>query len=96
MTEHKLKLNDRYFDAVTNGIKTFEIRKDDRGFCVGDTLVLKKVNDEGKYVTYADDNLGVNLYYEIKVAVTYILTHDDFPTGIPEGYVVMAIERVKE
>ena len=96
MTEHKLKLNDRYFDAVANGIKTFEIRKDDRGFRVGDTLVLKKVNDEGKYVTYADDNLGINLVYEIKVAVTYILTHDDFPDGIPEGYVVMAIERVKE
>lgn len=96
MTEHTLKLNDRYFDAVANGIKTFEIRKDDRGFRVGDTLVLKNVNDEGKYITYADDNLGINLVYEIKVAVKYILTHDDFPNGIPEGYVVMSIERVIE
>lgn len=95
MTEHSLKLNDRYFDAVANGIKTFEIRKNDRDYKVGDTLVLKKVNDEGLYITYPDHNLGINLYYEIKVAVTYILTHDDFPAGIPEGYVVMSIERVE-
>ena len=25
MTIHQMKLNDRYFDAVANGIKTFEI-----------------------------------------------------------------------
>lgn len=95
MTKHTLKLNDRYFDAVANGIKTFEIRKNDRDYKVGDTLVLKKVNDEGLYITYADHNLGINLDYEIKVAVTYILTHDDFPDGIPEGYVVMSIERLE-
>jgi len=38
MTEHVLKLNQRYFDAVKNGIKTFEVRKDDRDFKLGDTL----------------------------------------------------------
>lgn len=96
MTEHILKLNDRYFDAVANGIKTFEIRRNDRDYKVGDTLVLKKVDDDGKYPTYADHNLGMNLYYEIKVAVTYMLTHEDFPDGVPEGYVVMAVERLKE
>lgn len=95
MTEHILKLNDRYFDAVANGIKTFEIRKNDRDYKVGDALVLEKVNDEGKYLTYADHNLGMNLNYEIKVAVTYILTHDEFD-GISEGYVALGIRRVSE
>ena len=96
MTQHFLKLNDRFFDAVANGIKTFEIRKNDRDYKVGDTLVLKEVNDDGKHLTYADHNLGINLDYEIKVAVTYILTHEDFPDGVPEGYVAMSIERVEE
>lgn len=98
MTKHTLKLNDRYFDAVANGIKTFEIRKDDRGFRVGDTLVLYRVDDCGLYVsndgTYSsNDRSGLK---SIQVKVKYILTHDDFPDGIPEGYVVMAIGRVNE
>lgn len=95
MTKHILKLNERYFDAVANGIKTFEIRKNDRDYKVGDTLVLLKVNDGDKFLTYADHNLGINLNYEIKVAVTYILTHDEFD-GISEGYVALGIRRVKE
>ena len=95
MTEHILKLNERYFDAVANGIKTFEIRKNDRDYKVGDTLVLKEVNDDGKFLTYADHNLGMNLNYEVKVAVTYVLTHDEFE-GIKEGYVALGIRRVKE
>ena len=95
MTQHILKLNDRYFDAVANGIKTFEIRKNDRDYKVGDTLILRKVNDDGKFLTYADHNLGLNLYYEIKVAVTYILTHDEFD-GIREGYVALGIRRMGE
>lgn len=98
MTRHQMKLNDRYYDAVANGTKTFEIRKDDRGFRVGDMLELYRVNDNGLYVsndgTYAsNDRSGLR---PIQVKVTYILTHNDFPAGIPEGFVVMSIERVKE
>ena len=98
MTRHQMKLNDRYFDAVANGTKSFEIRKDDRGFRVGDVLELYRVNDNGLYVsndgTYAsNDRSGLK---PIQVKVTYIFTHNDFPAGIPEGFVVMSIERVKE
>ena len=104
MTQYAMKLNDRYFDAVANGTKTFEIRKDDRGFRVGDTLVLYRVNDAGKYIdptystsaeSHTSDTIGPWLK-PIRVTVKYILTHDDFPDGIPEGYVVMSIEKVKE
>ena len=35
MSLHYLKLSDKYFDALKNGVKTFEIRKDDRGFRLG-------------------------------------------------------------
>jgi len=39
---HELKTDPFVFDEVQAGDKTFEIRKDDRGFRVGDTLVLKR------------------------------------------------------
>ena len=91
MTTHYLKLHDRYFDAVKYGFKRFEIRKNDRDFRVGDTLVLTRICD--------DEQIPLNSIYvpaqsneKINAKVTYLLKHDDFPDGIPEGYVVMTIE----
>jgi len=37
---HKLKTWPEYFDAILRGVKTFEIRKNDRNFKVGDKLNL--------------------------------------------------------
>ena len=42
MTIHKLKLNACYYDDSASGIKTFEIRKNDRDFKVGDILELRE------------------------------------------------------
>lgn len=39
---HELKTWPRYFDAVKRGDKSFEVRRDDRGYAVGDTLVLRE------------------------------------------------------
>lgn len=38
--EHHLKCVHEFFDEVWLGNKSFELRKDDRGFSVGDVLVL--------------------------------------------------------
>lgn len=43
---HELKTWPEYFFLVLIGIKTFEIRKNDRNFEVGDTLILQKWNPE--------------------------------------------------
>jgi hypothetical protein len=40
MTEHVLKTHPRFFAALRDGTKTFEIRFDDRAFAVGDVLHL--------------------------------------------------------
>lgn len=94
LTQHELKLNQRFFDAVNNGIKTFEIRKYDRDYKVGDTLRLVCVDDNREVVTVPNfkegrDNVPLRIY----ACINYILTHEDFPAGIPEGYCVMAIKR---
>lgn len=40
MKIHELKLDTFYFDDVKSGLKTFEIRKNDRDYQVGDLLSL--------------------------------------------------------
>lgn len=39
---HRLKTWPEYFEAIASGAKTFEVRRDDRGFAVGDMLVLEE------------------------------------------------------
>ena len=51
MKVHELKLNTKYFDDVKDGTKTFEIRKNDRGYQVGDLLSLSRFKD-GNYDHY--------------------------------------------
>lgn len=50
MKIHELKTWPSYFNAVRDGIKRFEIRKNDRDFAVGDQLHLREF-DPGKDVT---------------------------------------------
>ncbi|WPH51275.1 DUF3850 domain-containing protein [Enterococcus faecalis] len=45
---HELKILPEYFEAVVSGDKRFEIRKNDRGYKVGDILRLNEYED-GKY-----------------------------------------------
>lgn len=40
---HTLKTETAYYQAVESGIKTFELRKNDRGFRVGDMVTLVEV-----------------------------------------------------
>lgn len=85
MTQHDFKIDNPYFDAVANRIKTFEIRRNDRQYKVGDTLVLREYGPPGLEAVPSYTGRVCT------VAVIYILTSEDFPSGLRTGYAVMGI-----
>ncbi|MBO0456313.1 DUF3850 domain-containing protein [Enterococcus hulanensis] len=60
---HELKILPEYFAAILSRKKTFEIRKNDRGFQEGDTVILKNYTKKDGYsgdyakakITYVTD-----------------------------------------
>jgi len=78
---HELKCWPDEFQATCRGQKTAEFRRDDRGFAVGDGLLLCEWDPTSERYT------GGQLY----VTVMHIERGPDF--GIPEGYVMMSIVR---
>lgn len=75
---HYLKIYPKYFNAVLNGKKTFELRKNDRGFQVGDDILLREWDN----ISYSGR--------EILAEITYIL--DDSFVGLEKGYVILGIK----
>lgn len=61
MDTHELKILPQYFEAAWDGRKTFELRKNDRDYKVGDYLVLRE---------YSDGNYTGSF---LRVVITYIL-----------------------
>lgn len=82
MMIHELKILPKYFQAVWNGIKTFELRKADRDYRRGDILILQEWDGE-KYTGSA-----------ICVKVTYILQNAE-NYGLKDGYVIMGIRHLE-
>lgn len=79
MTVHKLKTWPEYFIALEMKRKPFEVRKDDRSFCVGDTLLLQEWDNRRERYTGR----------EVEAEVTYLLRGGQF--GVEPGYVVMGL-----
>jgi ASC-1-like (ASCH) protein len=87
MAEHSLKTIDIYFDAVERGEKTFEVRKNDRAFQTGDTLVLMR---------YENTPIGVRPtvpFRNISKRITYLLQGGQF--GLEPGYCVLGLGEPK-
>lgn len=87
MTKHKLKLNSSYYDDSATGIKSFEIRKNDRNYKVGDVLELRE------WVWSALDGKGAytgNVHWKI---VTYILDDSEY---LQDGYVCLGVSPIAE
>lgn len=84
---HALKLDMHFANAVKRGDKCFEIRKNDRGFQQGDTVVFQVVNKEGR-AAYPRPELSP-LYGKV-YEITYVLNG----YGLKEDYVVFGIKEI--
>lgn len=80
---HKLKSWPSCFGPIVMGNKTFELRRDDRGYNVGDVLLLQEWDQEKKAYTGR----------EAEMRVTYILRSKD-NNPIAAGYCIMAIRDI--
>lgn len=76
---HNIRLNSRWFDDVAEGRKTFELRKNDREYQVGDILELMEF-DDGRYSGRMT-----------RCRVTYMLEKVD---GLAEGYCILGTVRM--
>jgi ASC-1-like (ASCH) protein len=74
---HEMKIIPEYFQAVINGNKSFEIRRNDRDFSVGDVLLLNEYNAEQNKYTGR----------RVRVKIIYITNYAQV-----ENYVVMGIK----
>ena len=81
---HELKTWPNFFKAIEEGSKNFEVRFDDRGFAVGDTLILKEF-DPAAAIGFRETGRKLGR------RVTYILHLADFIEGA-RGWVAMGIE----
>lgn len=77
---HALKTWTAYFEAVEKGDKTFEVRKFDRPFKVGETLLLQQWDEIHQEYTGK----------ETERVITYILEGGQF--GIENGFIVMGLK----
>lgn len=82
--EHKIKIKKRYYDAVLKGEKTFEIRKNDRDYNVGDII---------NFIPIADDCDMILPHNQTSYKVTYVFHGGEY--GLEEGYCVFGIAPIE-
>ena len=86
---HDLKTWPRHFQAIWDGRKSFEMRRNDRGYKVGDTLILREWEPS---LMYGVDGGGEYKGRYVTAIVTYLLDQDEEqPEFIADNWVIMAI-----
>ena len=89
MTVHELKVSEKWYSALWFGFKNFEVRKNDRNFQIGDTIILNEV-------TYDKDSKAIPTGRRLKAYIMFVLRAEDFPDGLKEGYCVLALSETVE
>ena len=77
MDIHELKTHKVYFTDLVDGNKTFEVRKNDRNFKIGDILHLKEWDGE----KYTSRSIGAR--------ITYFMVAPEY---VKDGYVILGIK----
>lgn len=85
---HHLKTWPEPYQAVADGRKRHEVRVDDRGFAVGDELVLKEWDPTPSYLS----QVGYT-GRELRARVLYLTSAGSW--GLPANRCVMSIEVIE-
>ena len=88
MRHHELKIDPGTLDPIIRGEKTFDVRRDDRDFAVGDDLTLRETVSSRLDMRVG----GWPLEYtgrEWKGRITHVLRGPNY--GVQEGYSVLSI-----
>jgi len=102
MSVHHIKIDTQYVDAVLTGLKPFEVRRNDRGYQVGDHLIMTEVGDPGgdrHWVASrsAHDCPRCRVTRYIAARISYVYSGDPRfggHGGLQPGYVVLGLEGV--
>lgn len=91
MTLHELKILHEYLVDVDLGKKTFELRKNDRDYQVGDLIRFIDIREDDSTANknqiepYIDENALYRITYVLKGAEQY---------GIDRDYCILAIKKL--
>lgn len=74
---HRIRSSVKSFDAMCSGKKNFELCKNDKGYKIGDNIVIEEFGE------------GIRTGRALRASIKYILENY---TGLEEGYCILAIE----
>ena len=83
---HKLKAEQKWLSRILTGEKTFDVRKNDRDYQVGDTIQLLPLQ------TKVD---GLDVYSIRSPIPNYSITYIYYGPGMDTGYVVLGLKEIK-
>ena len=89
MKLHELKIRHEYLIDVSLGTKTFELRKNDRDYQVGDLIRfidITKDYTENDIEPYIDENILYRITYVLKDVEKY---------GLDKDYCILAIKKLE-
>jgi len=82
---HELKTWIDYFELIRNGKKSFELRKNDRGFLVGHELLLREYDKDKKVYTGR----------KLRRRVTFVLQGEEVEDlGLKKGFCIIGLEKL--
>lgn len=97
MPEHVLKVAAPYFEALADGSKTFEVRRNDRAFQRGDEVTLWDVGPDGRNCSPdCPDPKCSRRGRTLRFSISYVYAGDPRFGGLEPGHVVLALRPIPE
>lgn len=93
---HQLKIERRYYDRIREGLKTFEIRKNDRDYQVNDEIEFQilsvKISNLPPTVTFPTTVYSPKIEFTSTIKYKIVYVHSGY--GMDKDFVVLGIKEV--